>query len=131
MYLCLTANLSSTYSYLYAQAAVSLIFKGTKRRTKEELQKLLFEDCIEVSSMQSYVYSTAQFELEGKSRVVMRAHTMPLISVAFSSVSACKTFCLKNTYRYILCKHTCTSCAFVCVHKTMQHESTCTHEWPF
>ena len=54
VYLCLTANLSSTYSYLYAQAAVSLIFKGTKRRTKEELQKLLFEDCIEVSSMQSY-----------------------------------------------------------------------------
>ena len=45
-----------TNKYLSAQAAVSLTFEGTKRRTKEDLHKLLFEDCIEVGTTCTYVY---------------------------------------------------------------------------
>ena len=47
---------SYTNKYLSAQAAVSLTFEGTKRRTKEDLHKLLFEDCIEVGTTCTYVY---------------------------------------------------------------------------
>ena len=43
------------------------------------------------------IYSTARFKLDRKSRVVMRAHAMRVISLAFSSASTRKFTCTKNT----------------------------------
>ena len=42
-------------------------------------------------------YGTARFKLDRKSRVVMRAHAMRVISLAFSSASTRKFTCTKNT----------------------------------
>ena len=44
------------------------------------------------------IYSTDQFKLDRKLRVVMRAHAMHVISLAFSSVSTRKFTCTKNTH---------------------------------
>ena len=42
-------------------------------------------------------YGTARFKLDRKLRVVMRAHAMLVISLAFSSASTRKFTCTKNT----------------------------------
>ena len=42
-------------------------------------------------------YGTVRFKLDRKSRVVMRAHAMRVISLAFSSASTRKFTCTKNT----------------------------------
>ena len=42
-------------------------------------------------------YGTARFKLDRKSRVVMRAHAMRAISLAFNSASTRKFTCTKNT----------------------------------
>ena len=45
--------------------------------------------------LDSWIYGIAQFKLDRKSRVVMRAHVMRVISLAFSSVSTRKFTCTK------------------------------------
>ena len=52
------------------------------------------------SLMKVYTSSTVQLDLnlERISRVVMHAHAMHVISLAFSSASTRKFICLKNTH---------------------------------
>ena len=80
------------------------------------------------------IYGTARFKLDRKSRVVMHAHAMCVISLAFSSASAHKFTCTKilagrfcvNTRVPIKAPYVCLS---VCS-KTIQHESTYVRDFP-